>query len=75
MEDASEASYAFPACFREPDALAILEGICAENGHPVELLKDLYQVVMKHSGSGRPDSLNSDLGEILELYCSPDTVS
>lgn len=75
MKNADEAAHSFPACFREPEALAILARLCAENEHPVELLMDLYLVEMKYTGSGRPDGINSELGDVLEMYCSPDKVS
>lgn len=70
----SDDVYTFPACFRDPEALAILQTICQKNGHSVALLKDLYQVVMKYSGSGRPDGINDEIGSVLDAYGPGDEV-
>jgi len=57
-----------PPCFQEPESKKVIKKLCEENKIDDELLKDLCDVVISFSGSGRKEGIPADITDCIDRF-------
>jgi hypothetical protein len=59
-----------PPCFDDPETKKMIRSICDKHKLDAELLKDICELVLDHSGSGRRFGLDDELASIVNRFLS-----
>ena len=62
-----------PPCFEDPETTKMIRGICENHKLDVQLLTDICELVLEHSGSGRRFGLDDELASIVNRFLSRST--
>lgn len=57
-----------PACFQEPESKKVIKELCEANKIDADLLKDLCEVVLSYSGSGRKEGIPADITDCIDRF-------
>lgn len=57
-----------PPCFDDPETKRLIRKICEEHDIDVDLLKDLCEITLKHSGTGKAFGLPEQIDLSLERF-------
>lgn len=57
-----------PPCFEDPETKRLIRKTCENHEIDVDLLRDLCEVVLKYSGSGRAFGLPEEIDLTLERF-------
>lgn len=57
-----------PAFFDDLESRKLVKQICSQHNIDAELLKDLCELIVEHSGKGRRPGLDADLTGILTRF-------
>ena len=57
-----------PPCFEEPESKKVIKELCEENKIDAKLLKDLCEVVLEYSGSGRKEGIPADITNCIDRF-------
>jgi hypothetical protein len=55
-------------CFKDPAAKKEIQRLCAEHQIDLPLLEDLCEAMMRHSGKGRIDGIDSEISQSLDRF-------
>ena len=58
----------FPPCFQEPGAKRVIADLCEQHKIDTTLLKDLCEVLLNFSGSGRKEGVLADLTDCIDRF-------
>lgn len=57
-----------PPCFDDPETKKLVKQVCKQHQIDPELLKDLCELVMQYSGSGRRFGLDDEIAGIITRF-------
>lgn len=57
-----------PPCFQEPEARRLISNLCEQNKIDTTLLKDLCEILVNFSGSGRKEGIQADLTDCIDRF-------
>lgn len=57
-----------PPCFEDPEARKSIESICRTNRLDSRLLRELCEIVVRYSGSGRAEGITTDITQCIDGF-------